>query len=319
SGRVGALVAMEASAADGGPSRIVARQVTFNSTSGSTTPPYFYAVKSQRIAQFNSATGAFSRYLTTYQPGGGPSDPQLGSTGDTVYFLQGNGTCANTLMSVSAAGGAEQLVANPVTGYVITGFAVGPAPAAGNGTAALALVESKCAGTHGAQAKLVTTDSTGARHVIKFPSTPPVIEADPSWAVPTTQPWTTEDLVAWVRTGNQGYLADYNVPTDTTATPTRNACPSYDVNSGMPTALEVDGTGALWFATQTGSSMDVVRCDSHGSTTEFSVPGQDTPSDVDVTSDGTAVLLTDLNGKVWRWSGSGNAVQLPTVADHVTW
>jgi glucose/arabinose dehydrogenase len=68
--------------------------------------------------------------------------------------------------------------------------------------------------------------------------------------------------------------------------------------------------------------MDVVHCTSTGKPKlAFTVQGQDVPVDLDVTSDGSAVLLTDDHGKVWRWDGSGNPVQLNNSIplSHVTW
>ena len=59
--------------------------------------------------------------------------------------------------------------------------------------------------------------------------------------------------------------------------------------------------------------MSVVRCGATGTVKKaFTIPGQDQPADIDVTSDGSAVLLTDTNGKFWRWDGSGNPSRLNT-------
>ena len=119
-------------------------------------------------------------------------------------------------------------------------------------------------------------------------------------------------LIAFVRTGNEGYLARYSA-SENSPTPSDHACPGLGPQDGQPNAIEVDSNGDLWVALQTGSSMDVVRCARTGKPkTMFTVPGNDQPADVDVTSDGSAVLLTDGNGKVWRWDGSGNPQELST-------
>jgi hypothetical protein len=326
-GSDGVLVGLERSMADGGPQRLVALPLQFGDASGSSTPQYFYAIKNSRVTKFASSSGAAIGYLTSPQPGGGASDPQLSETGEQVYYLQGGGTCANALMSVSTAAvdtpPPPQSVASPDTGYVIAGYAVGPAPAAadGNQTSALAVFETACSGTTSPQAKLVSTTTTGQKHVIDFPSVPPGIEGDPSFEPGTPSASDVRYLDAFVRTGNSGYLTRYDIAHDTTSTPSRNACPAYDVNTGLPKALEVTTAGELWFAVQTGQSMQVVHCAAGHAAVAFTIPGNDTPADVDVTSGGGAVLLTDIAGKVWRWDGSGTATQLsPKVPlDHVTW
>ena len=42
---------------------------------------------------------------------------------------------------------------------------------------------------------------------------------------------------------------------------------------------------------------------------EFTVRGSDTPQSLAVAADGSAVLLTDVHGKAWRWDG-GDVVEL---------
>lgn len=318
SGTVGVLVGRENSAADGGPQRLVAQQVRFGASAGGNPPQYFYAVKNNRIAKFASRNGAAVSYLTQEQPGGGPSDPQLNASGELVYFLQGAGTCANTLVSVATGGAHDvQSVATPDNGYVITGYSVlNPAAAAqGSASDAVAFYETACDSSQSPQAKLVMRTWSGDRHVVKFPSQPPALVGDPAWESDGTH------VDAYVRTGNQGYLARYDATSGGDSTPSANACPSYDVNSGEPQALEVDATGTLWFAVRTGTSMQVIRCAADNSKVAFTVSGNDQPADVDVSSDGSAVLLTDTAGKVWRWDGSGQPTELsPAVPlDHVTW
>jgi hypothetical protein len=306
------LVAVDFSPADGGPSRIVAQQIRFSPAQPHQPPPYFYAVKNNRITQFASRTGQEIKYLTAQQPGGGIEDPQV--YGSDVYYLQGAGTCANALMKVStsADGSANgDIVASSETGYVITAYAVtGPVAAT---------VQTTCDPARSPQARLVV-HGDGGSNVIDFDALPPEIVGDPSYE-PIRGASGASGLIAFVRTGTQGYLARYT-STEKSPTPNNRACTGLTPDDGQPQAIEVDSTGQLWVALQTGSSMDVVHCGSNGKPVQaFTVPGQDQPVDLDVTSDGSAALLTDDNGKVWRWDGSGNpdllSNKLPLT--HVSW
>lgn len=302
-GIVGALVATDISNADGGPSRIVVERVTFAQSDLPPYPSYFYAVKNGRITEFAANTGDSLRYLTAEEPGGGPSDLQLADT--DVYYLQGGGTCTNALMTVpttSKGNGTGTVVVSPDTGYVITAYAVSEK--------SISTFEQACDPARSPAAKLVTSQrGRGVRHnVMDFPSLPPTLETDPSFEVPGT----VQYLDAIVRTGNNASLARYDVYGDNDPRLFQNACSGFDVNDGMPVAIETDGTGRMWFAVQTGSSMQVVQCDAGGGkpSVAFTIKGQDQPQDLDVASDGSAVLLTDADGKVWRWAGSGKPVEL---------
>lgn len=301
---VGVLVGTDTSLADGGPNRIVAEQVQFSPAAPNQPPPYFYAVKNNRITEFASRTGSPIKYLTAEQPGGGLTDPQV--YGGDVYYLQGAGTCANGLMKVStsADGSANgESVAAPDNGYIITSYAVA------SGGVVVTTFETACDPARSPQARLVTRGDGGG-NTIDFASLPPAIIGDPSWE-PIHGASGSAGLIAFVRTGNQGYLARY-LSSETSPTPSNRACPGLGPEDGQPQAIEDDSNGALWVALQTGSSMDVVRCFGNKAKTAFTVPGNDQPADIDVTSDGSAVLLTDQNGKVWRWDGSGNPQQLST-------
>lgn len=309
---IGVLVGVDTSPADGGPSRIVAQQIRFSPAEAHQPPPYFYAIKNDRITQFASRTGDSIKYLTSQQPGGGLEDPQV--YGSDVYYLQGAGSCANALMKVStsADGSANgDIVASSDTGYVISGFAVtGPVTAT---------VQTACDAARSPQARLVV-HGDGGDNVINFDALPPEIVSDPSYE-PIHGASGASGLIAFVRTGTQGYLARYS-STEKSPTPDNRACDGLTPEHGQPQALEVDSTGQLWVALQTGSSMDVVRCGSKGKPIQaFTVPGQDQPVDLDVTSDGSAVLLTDDHGKVWRWDGSGNPDELSNniPLTHVSW
>ena len=306
---IGVLVAVNLSAADGDPSRIVAQQIRFSPAQPNQPPPYFYAIKNNRITQFASRTGDSIKYLSAEQPGGGLEDPQV--YGSDVYYLQGAGTCANALMKVStsADGSANgDIVASPQDGYIISSYAVGDA--------GVSTYEVACDPARSPQARLIMTPTTGEQNLIEFKALPPQIVADPSY-----EAGGNATLDAVVRTGTEGYLARYS-SSEKSPTPSSRACTGLGPDDGQPQALEVDSTGQLWVALQTGSSMDVVRCGANGKPKlAFTVPGQDQPMDLDVTSDGSAVLLTDDNGKVWRWNGSGNPDQLSNniPLDHVSW
>jgi hypothetical protein len=325
---VGMVTVVEASMADGGPSRIAVLPVRFATTStAGSMPTYFYGIKNGRVTKFHSSDGSSVDYLTDPQPGGGASDPQLSSSGEQVYYLSGGGTCANGLFAVSTATADNtpqpQSIASPNDGYVITGYAIGPVPSGASGAArpALAYFEQACDGASPA-AKLVMTNAAGQRHVIKFASMPPTIVGDPSWEPGSPSAWDVRYLDAVVRGGTQNSLVRYDAMSDTSPTSGRSACPGYDANSGLATALQTDVDGVVWFATQTGSSMQVEKCMAGGNTAvvAFTIAGNGTPADIAVSSDG-AVLVTDTNGKVWRWGGSGSPVELtPSVPQtQITW
>ena len=308
---VGVLLAVDHSPADGGPSRIVAEQVQFAPAAPNQPPPYFYAVKNNRITKFASRTGSPINYLTTEQPGGGVSDPQV--VGTDVYYLQGAGTCANALMKVptSADGtAAGESVASPDNGYVITAYSVGDT--------AISTFESACDPARSPQGRVVTTPTVSGptAHSIDFPSFPPTIIGDPSFESGEAQ-----FLVAIVKTGTESSIVRYDPYNDSSPTPNRPACAGLGPQDGEPEAIQIDATDTAWIALRTGSSMDVVRCSGGKAKVAFTIPGNDQPADIAVTSDGSAVLLTDINGKVWLWDGSGNPNQLQTSLplDHVSW
>jgi len=316
---VGVVLVVEKSMADNLPLRVTAEQVRFGSTSVSASPQYFYGIKDGRVTKFAASSGAALDYLTDPQPGGGASDPQL--VGDDVYFIRANGTCSTSLVKVTTVPTdgtpPEQPVASADGGYVISGFAISVYQR-NTPQASYSYFEKACDSSTSPQAKLVSI-SGAQRHTVSFAGLPPSIVADPSYEPATPQ---RTFLDAIVETGHESYLARYDAANTTSPTPARNACPGYDVNNGRPWALETDPSGTIWFATQTGSSMQVVKCGAGGQTSvvAFTVPGNRQPQDVDVSSDGS-VLLTDSDGHIWRWDGSGEAHQLSPhqpVTD-VTW
>lgn len=305
----GAVVATETSSADGGPGRIVAIGVQFDSSTLVSYPQYFYGINNGRVAKFSSRTGASLSYLTATQPGGGATDPQL--VGDRVYYLQGAGTCSNTLMSVSTSGGAPQQVQTPQSGYTITSYAV-----SADGTR-VAVFDSECSpGDSQPQGLLVSTVvGTNTTNTVSFQAFPPVVVADPSWE-PDGQ-----HLDAIVRTGNLSSVVRYDAFAARSWSDATSACPEFDrTQAGEPTAIEVDSTGALWFAAQAGGATSVYRCIGGAPAEVFSTSAP--PDDVDVTAGGGAVLLADNNGKLWRWTNGGTTATplTTTVAVHAaTW
>jgi len=298
---VGGVVAYETSAEDGGPARLAVIPVRFGSSSVQAAgyPPYFYGIKSDRVTKFASRNGAAVDFLTAAQPGGGASDPQL--VGDRVYYLAGAGTCANALMSVATSGGASDTIAMPNAGYVITSYGI-----SADGTK-VALFETACQPT-GAQPQGLLVSSvrgTSTTHTVQFPSFPPMILGNPAWESDG------QHLDAVLRTGNAAGPVRYDAFAAKDAADTANPPSCSAPTSGMPQDLQVDAAGNVWLAEQDGDAMSVVRCTGSKLSTVFTVAGQDTPSELAVTSDGQAVLLTDINGAVWRWTtGSASPTKL---------
>jgi len=309
---VGAVVAYEVSAADGGPARLAATPVRFSTPTLVSYPHYFYGVKNGRIAKMSSRDGASVRYLTAPQSHL-VSDPQL--VGETVYYLRSTGTCGTALMSVPATGGSSTEVATSQGSYDIRSFGVSP-----DGTK-LALFEATCPnrGPSQPQGMLVSSvrNGFGQPHVIQFPSFPPLIVGDPAWEPDGVH------VDAVVRTGNMASVVRYNAFNATSWTDSTDVCAASD---GMPETVAVDGAGTAWVAVQNGQNMQVLRCTGGSAAPAFSVAsvvnGTDTPLDVAVTRDGAGVLVTDFAGRVWRWStDDASATQLsPKVAQpQVTW
>jgi hypothetical protein len=73
------------------------------------------AVEPTRLARYSATTGALVQFLTAPEPGGGVGDPELSPDGRTVLFLRGQGSCADTIDTVPARGGAERVLI-PMTG-----------------------------------------------------------------------------------------------------------------------------------------------------------------------------------------------------------
>ena len=307
---VGAVVAYETSAADGGPQRLAVTAVRFATPTVQAAgyPRYFYGVKNGRIAKLASRNGATVSYVTDPQPGGGASDPQL--VGSSVFYLSGSGTCANALTSIPTSGGTSQIVATSNAGYVVTSYAVS---ADGKN---VALFETACQPTSGQPQGLLVSSvrGTATSHTIQFQAFPPMVVGDPAWESDG------QHLDAVLRTGNEAGPVRWNAFTDNSSTDGKQSCTT--PLQGMPTALALDASGQQWVALQTGSALAVVRCSGDTISTAFSVPGTFTPADLAVTADGQAVLVSDSDGALWRWTtGSAAPAQLsPTVPQQqISW
>lgn len=297
----GAIVVTEDSAADGGPARIVVNGVTFD-TAQSGYPAYFYAVKNNRVAKFTARNGAALSYLTPPAVAGTTlSDAQV--VGDQVYFLSGP-ACVNSIQSVPVTGGSPATVATADAGYAITGYSVSSGSAKVN-----TFYETACVADTSPAARLVINtlvdDTKQATSTVDFDAVPPGIVADPTWD-------DNQFFDAILRGGTQSQLVRYDAYENAPNKPSDNkaACAGFDSAGHQPFAEESDASGYLWVATRTGSSMDVVRCIGSTAQVMFSVAGNRQPADIDVAGSGSAVLLTDTDGHVWRWTQGGNVQQL---------
>ena len=315
----GVLVGTELSLADGGTQRLVAERVDVSAaSSAAAVPHYFYGIKDQRVTKFASSGGASIEYLTDAQPGGGATDPQLEPTaGELVYYLQGGGSCVNALMSVTTGSPHEtQTVATPESGYVISGYSVGPATDAPQ--PAMAFVESACDPSTTPQQKLVMTDQSGHRYVTKFEGNPPAILGDPVLD-------THNGVFAVLHTGTQNAVVRYSMSAGNG--PYDYAEPCSAARNGDFNPQAIDWTGAadgsattLWIFGLSGSHSSVGLCDLRSGDVSggFNVDGA--PSDISAAGDGPTLVATN-DGDVWRWDGSGPAVKLsPSVKlFEVTW
>lgn len=299
----GVIVVSTDSPADGGVGELTAQKVTFTQASPAPGAP-FYGVQGGVIERFGAD--------------GTPQGPVAGSdshgtvTGvhqvaGTLYYTTGAANCATELRSMSVDGGTSTLVASADRGYGIFGFDI-------SGDARSTYFEGGC-GSNSGSGQLVMHDQAGKTRAIAFPSLPPVIAAGPVWEADGVH------VDAFVRTGMAGYLARYDSTAGTDPMPTDNACSGYDVNSGLPGAVAAAPDGTLWFAVQTGTSMQVLSCDASGQpTTELTVNKNGTPVSLAVDSAGN-ILLADSDGHVWRGSAGGTATALSTQGgvSAVTW
>jgi hypothetical protein len=289
----------------GGHSSSPATPVHHHSTTGVST---FFGVQGGKLMQFNATTGAEVGEVSGADADGPVTE--VHQVGSMLYFTAGPANCAPAIYSMPAEGGTPVVAVSAVDGYGITGFAI-----SADGVK-YAFFANGC-GSSAGKGELVTGTLSGTEGIsIAFPSLPPVIEGDPVWESDGIH------VDAFVKTGMEGYLARYDSsagPNQNVA-PNTNACPGFNIDGGLPNAIAMGPGGVLWVASQTGTSMQVVSCTGTKPTTEFTVQGNDTPQSLSVNAPGDA-LLTGGGGKVWKWTGTGNAAQLPsaTGVTSVTW
>jgi hypothetical protein len=296
----GAVVVIENSPADGGPGRITVTGVTFASEATG-YPAYYYAEKNGRIAKFSARDGAALTYLTPARSLA-DKDPQL--VGADIYYVHTDADCRNSIWVVPAAGGKPH-PAGGLTGwasqpgYEINRFAV-------HDSGLALLYETVCGPGVTSQAKValehVVNGTVTSEDTTDWPSIPPGIVNDMSWE-PDRQ---HVDFV--LRTGTRNDVRRFDTARMSDA-PTL-VCQGYDLTSGEPWATQIDANGYLWFATRTGSSMQVVRCIGSTPRVMFTVAGNRQPSDLAVAGSGGAVLLSDTGGSVWRWTERDGPVKL---------
>lgn len=292
------LVVYTLSAADGGVAQLTAQKVVFGQPSvPAATGAGFYGVQGGVIERFDST--------------GNPQGPVDGSsTKGTVfevrqydsglYFTAKVGDCLPTLYSLPTAGGTPTEVVTADKDYGIVGFDL-----SADGTKLTYLESSGCNQSRAGMGKLVFENLTdGSRRAIDFPSEPPAIIGDPVWEADGAH------VDAYVRTGMQGYLARYDSTKGNSATPSSNPCGEYDPATQLTGALDTDADGTLWFAGQTGESMQVLSCKDGQPNVELTVSVNDSPTALSVSPEGE-VLLTDSSGRVWVGSAGATPKQLP--------
>ncbi len=306
----GVVVVSIASPADGGLGEFTAQKVVFTTASPVAKTAGFYGVQGGVIERFDA--------------GGAPAGPVAGSSahgtvaevhqaGGTLYFTAGTTDCPSTLYSLPAGGGTPLSAAQADQGYGIEGFDV-------TADGLLTYYERSCTRPMpDPQAKLwfeVVRQTPGAHTTgyISFPSEPPAIVGDPVWEADGTH------VDAFVRTGMQGYLARYDSTHGNKTMPGAVPCGQYDPATQLTGAVATAPDGTLWFAGQTGSSMQVLSCDAGQPTVRFTIPVNGTPQSLAVDSSGTA-LLADSDGNVWRAAAGGTPSELSTKGgvSSVTW
>jgi hypothetical protein len=213
------------------------------------------------------------------------------------------------LKSVATTGGDSTLVASPRVGYAITSYAVS------RDQQKTALFETSCLGTDTPRGLLVSSDRAQSQsHTVKFDAFPPQIVGDPSWEPDGTH------LDAVVQTGSAARDARFDAFAARSWDDSTGLC-SIGATSGFAEAVESDSSGATWVAKRTGDAIAVERCIGSTPRVMFTIAGNRQPADVDVAGSGGAVLVTDTDGHVWRWTQGGDVVPLtPSVSvTQLTW
>jgi hypothetical protein len=306
----GVVVATVASAADGKVGTLAAEKVTFGSAGSAPTATThdIYAVQDGSIVLINPATGASYGSV----PGVVGNVFEVHQYGDSLYYTVRVGDCLPTLYSIPTTGGTPTAVASAEdSDYGIVGFDLSP-----DGTKLTYLESSGCHQSMAGKGKLVFENlSDSSTRKIDFPSEPPFIAGDPVWESDNVH------VDAFLRTGNQGYLARYDSTTGDSADPSTNACTGYQPAGGMANAIAATAPdGTLWFANQTGTSIEVVSCANNTPKVEFNTTENDTPKAMAVSADGNVLLIGD-SGKTWLWQGQANPTELTSASGltSITW
>jgi hypothetical protein len=300
---VGVIVVSIASPADGGVGEFTAQKVVFTVASPTPSAGAFYGVQSGVIERFD-ATGTPQGPVAGSAAHGTVAEVQ--QVGGTLYFTAGTSNCASTLYSMPTSGGTSAGVVSADTGYGITGFSVSPSRTV--------FFENGCGSTAGKGRLVVAGIPGGPGHVVDFPSEPPLIVGDPVWESDGVH------VDAFVRTGMQGYLARYDSMHGSKTMPSGVPCGQYDPATQLTGAVATAPDGTLWFAGQTGNSMQVLSCDAGQPTVRFTIPVNGTPQSLAVDLSGD-ILLADASGAVWRGAAGGTPTKLTTqgAVTSVTW
>jgi hypothetical protein len=301
----GVIVATVASEADGGLAALTAEKVTFSAAPATPSAGSFYGAQNGRLVKFNAQTGAKEGDLDAASNEGDVT--QVRQYGDALYFTARVGDCIPTLYSMPISGGSPTEVATADPEYGIVGFDL-----SADGTKLTYLESSGCHQSMAGKGKLVFENlGDSSTRKIVFASEPPAITGDPVWESDGVH------VDAFVRTGNGGYLARYDSTSGDSTTPSTNACSGYDINDGMPGAVTTGPDRSLWFAVQTGTSMQVISCDGSQPTVEFTVPKNDSPTALAVNGSGS-VLLADSSNEVWTWTPGQTSPRALSEASNVT-
>ena len=270
---VGVVVAMTFSAADGGIAKLAAEKVVFDQTP---PPPSagasFYGVQGGVIERFDSSGKAQGPVAGSDSSG---TVFEVKSYDGTLYFTAREADCLSKLYSLPPGGDVPVVIATADAGYGIVGFDL-TADRTG-----LTYFESGCGDLAGKGKLVFENPTTGDRETVaNFPSEPPSIIGDPVWERGGFR------IDAYLRTGMQGHLATYNQTADGGWTPFTNACGEYDPATQLTGALTTDPTGRLWFAGQTGQSMQVLSCKDGQPNVELTIPVNGSPSSLAVDGSG---------------------------------
>lgn len=263
-------------------------------------PPTFVAVQDGRVRLFFAQGGGAGRWLTDPQPGGGVQAAAVTDDRGWVYYLQGDGSCAESLLRVryDGTGSPQQVVsgADPVIAFAV----------AGDHGQYLAWVVKPCSG---ADSVLHWRNAdTGAQGTVTGFTGPPEIE---QLALSPDG----KQVTAHVRTGTQGGLYRFDLATARTVDD--HTVVDCAAGGGCMASAYAPG-GDLVYAMSDGSQIVVYRLHGSSRQTLFHVAANGAQPTLDVSADGRAIVLGDGLGRIWRWT-SGAAQALPTKATSPTW